>query len=248
MENKIYKSTINGSIAGGLGYIITLPLDAIKQNAQIGNKNIVNNFHTYFKGGLLGLSSIVPQMAIKFTTNTWIQNNYNINPYIVGFIAGSLDGAFLGPILASQSLQQINNKLTYIQSFKILGNSITNIKLLNLCVPMGLRNGIYTSMIFGTYKLIPNKKNTFIQDLYYTSLINIPATILSCPTDVIRANQIKFLLENKNINFLNVSNQIYKLNGIKGFYQGYRMFYINFAIRFPLTFSLFNYLNSLNNI
>ena len=33
--NKLYKSTILGSLSGGLGYICTLPLDAIKQNIQV---------------------------------------------------------------------------------------------------------------------------------------------------------------------------------------------------------------------
>lgn len=246
MENKIYKSTINGSIAGGLGYIITLPLDTIKQNAQIGNKIIGNQFHTYFKGGMIGLCSIVPQMAIKFTTNSYLEKNYNTNSFINGFIAGSLDGAFLGPILAFQSLHQINNKFSYKESWTLKKKLQSEKVLYKLCLPMSLRNGIYTSILFGGYRTIPNKNNSFIQDLYYTSLLNIPATILSCPSDVIRATQTKFILENKNISFLNICNNIVKTNGIIGFYKGYISMYLNFAIRFPLTISIFNYIQRSN--
>jgi hypothetical protein len=69
MEKQIYKSTINGSIAGGLGYILTLPLDAIKQNIQTGNKIVEKNIKNYFRGGILGVTTIILQMAIKFTSN-----------------------------------------------------------------------------------------------------------------------------------------------------------------------------------
>ena len=236
MDNKIYKSTINGSIAGGFGYIFTLPLDAIKQNYQIGNKITYNNFINYYKGGLLGLTSIIPQMAIKFTTNSYLEKNCNMNPIINGFISGTLDGAFLGPVLSLQSLQQINTKLSYKESFTILKDK----SLFQLSIPMALRNGIYTSVLLGGYRLIPEKKNTFSQDFMYASLLNIPATILCSPADVIRATQHKFLLENKNINILEVSKYIYKNDG---FFKGYGMLYINFAIRFPLTLALFNYIS-----
>ena len=246
MDNKTYKSTINGSIAGGLGYIVTLPIDAIKQNIQTGNKIISKDFKSYFKGGLLGLYCIVPQMAIKFSSNSYLEHHYKMNPYINGLISGSMDGAFLGPILASQSLQQMNNKLNYKDSLHIMKQkSIGN--LFNLCIPMSLRNGVYTSIVFGGYKqmcITPNIKNTFIQDFYMISLLNIPATILSCPFDVIRAVQTKNLLENKNINFLDICKSIYKNNGLLGFFKGYKILYINFAIRFPLTLSIFNYMSS----
>lgn len=239
MDNKIYKSTINGSIAGGIGYIITLPLDLIKQNLQIG-KSIKNiGFTNYYKGGILGLSSIVPQMAIKFTTNDYLEKKYKFNPIINGFIAGFCDGSFLGIVLSSQSLQQINNKLTYKQSWTTLKNK----SLINLCIPMALRNGIYTSIVLGGYKLIPNKNNTFIQNFYYISLLNIPSTILSCPFDVIRATQCNLLLNNQNINVFYIIKQIIKNNGIKGFYTGFTIMYINFALRFPLTFCIFNYIS-----
>lgn len=244
MDNKIYKSTVLGSISGGLGYVLTLPLDAIKQNIQSGTLNKQNNIKNYFKGGILGVTSIAPQMAIKFTTNTYLENNYKFNPLFNGFIAGLLDGAFLGPILASQSLQQMNNKLTYKESFKIIKNK----SLLQMSIPMALRNAIYTSVLIGGYKLIPNKKHTtgwscIIQDLYYASLLNIPATLLCSPADVIRAKQTKFLLENKDISFLKISKSIYEEQKLKGFFKGYSMLYINFALRFPLTLTIFNYLN-----
>jgi hypothetical protein len=235
MDKNIWKSTINGSIAGGIGYIITLPLDSIKQNVQIGNKISHINFKNYFKGATIGLSSIVPQMAIKFSTNAYLQKNHNFNPFVNGFIAGLFDGAFLGSIMSIQSLQQINNNLTYKDTFNIIKKK----SILQLSIPMSLRNGIYTSVILGGYNTIPNKKNTFINDLYYASLLNIPATILCSPADVIRATQNKLMLDNMNSNVVNVIKTIYKNGNFIGFFKGYTMLYINFAIRFPFTLATF---------
>lgn len=239
METKIYKSTLNGSISGGIGYILTLPLDAIKQNLQIGNMISYKNLMNYYKGGLLGLSTIVPQMAIKFSTNAYLESNYKFNPLINGFISGMMDGAFLGPILAIQSLQQINTNLKYKESILYLKNK----SLFQLAIPMALRNGMYTSILLGGYRLIPDKKNTITQDLIYSSMLNIPATILCSPADVIRATQNKFLLNNININVYDVTKYVYNNNGFRGFFKGYMMLYLNFAIRFPLTLTIFNYMN-----
>ena len=215
MEKQIYSSTINGSLSGGLGYILTLPLDAIKQNIQTGNKIVEKNIKNYFRGGVLGVTTIIPQMAIKFTSNTYLENKYKLNPLINGFIAGTLDGAFLGPLLASQSLQQMKKNLTYKDTHQIIRNR----SIFQMALPMALRNGIYTSVLIGGYKLIPNKKNTFIQDLYYASLLNIPGSLLCNPADIIRAYQTKYLLENKSINFKYIVKDIYSQEGIKGFFR-----------------------------
>ena len=236
--NKLYKSTILGSLSGGLGYICTLPLDAIKQNIQVGKKFSPTFFRNYFKGGILGVTSIVPQMGIKFTANSYLEKNHTFNPVLNGFIAGLCDGAFLGPVLSAQSLQQIDNSLTYKQSFALLQKQ----SLLQLSIPMAMRNALYTSVLLGGYRLIPDKKNTFLQDLGYASLLNIPGTILCSPADVVRAKQNEFLLNNKNINVGYVCKEIYSQSGFGGFFRGYGMLYINFAIRFPFTVAVFNYL------
>lgn len=240
MENRVNKSIVNGSISGGIGYLLTVPLDTIKQNIQTNNR-FEKNIKNYFKGGFIGLTSIVPQMAIKFSTNTYLENKYKLNPMINGFISGILDGAFLGPLLASQSLQQMNSKLTYKDTFNIIKNK----SIFQMAIPMALRNGIYTSVLIGGYKLIPNKKNTFIQDFYYASLLNIPGSFLCNPADIIRARKTKYLLENKNINFQNIVKDIYYQDRLKGFFKNYKVLYINFALRFPLTLAIFNYLNKL---
>ena len=107
---------------------------------------------------------------------------------------------------------------------------------------MSLRNGIYTCSVLGGYfyikdNFIKNDTN-FIQNFFIASILNIPGTILSSPFDVIRAKHTYNLVNNNNSSLLNIAKSIYKNDKIRGFYRGYPSLFINFAIRFPLTFAL----------
>jgi hypothetical protein len=232
------KSTFLGSVSGGMGYLATLPLDAIKQNIQLGRTFSPTSMTQYFKGAWLGLFSIVPQMGIKFSVNSYMTTNYTFHPMVNGFIAGACDGAFLGPVLAAQSLQQINTTLNYQSAFAFLRSQ----SLFQLAIPMSARNAIYTSCLLGGYRMIPNKNQTVSQDLVYASMLNVPATILCSPADVIRAKQTEHLLQKKPIGVFHIMKEIQLKDGVKGFFRGYPMLYINFAIRFPFTLAIFNYL------
>jgi len=72
---EIHKPILYGSLSGGIGYFSTLPFDYIKQHLQTKHKPSYiiqlikeHGIKSMFRGGLIGLYSIVPQMAIKFTT------------------------------------------------------------------------------------------------------------------------------------------------------------------------------------
>jgi len=233
------KAIISGSVAGAFGFCSTLPLDYIKQHMQnnISLTSIIQNtkLRSYFKGGFIGLSTITPQMAIKY----FCFHNFNKvfdNKQLSAFSAGVIDGAFLGPVLAIQSFKQMETK-------KII-NYINIIKknYISLMIPMALRNGIYTCSVLGGYFYIKDnyiKKNTnFIQNFFIASILNIPGTILSSPFDVIRAKHTYNLVNNNNISLVNLTKSIYKNGNLKAFYKGYPSLYINFALRFPLTFAL----------
>ena len=111
-------------------------------------------------------------------------------------------------------------------------------------IPMALRNATYTSGIFGGYFITKhfthqNNPPNFLENLLISSILNIPATILCSPFDVIRAKHTHHLLNNYNQHSLShIIKEIWNNNGIKGFYKGYPSLYLNFAIRFPLTLAL----------
>jgi hypothetical protein len=237
------KAIISGSLAGAVGYCSTLPLDYIKQHMQ-NNKSfstIIQNTKPryYFNGGLIGLTTIAPQMAIKY----FCFHNFNKifdNKQLSAFCAGIIDGAFLGPILAIQSFKQMETTKKNINYIDIIKKNYVS-----LMIPMALRNGVYTSSVLGGYFYIKNnfikKDVNFIHNFLIASVLNIPGTILSSPFDVIRARYTNNLVNSNNksnLSLFNLTKSIYKEGKIKSFYKGYPSLYINFALRFPLTFAL----------
>ena len=237
------KAIISGSVAGAVGYCSTLPLDYIKQHMQ-NNKSlslIIQNTKPryYFNGGLIGLTTIAPQMAIKYCCF----HNFNKifdNKQISAFCAGIVDGAFLGPILAIQSFKQMETTKKNINNIDIIKKNYVS-----LMIPMALRNGVYTCSVLGGYfyiknNFMDNKNTNFIQNFCIASALNIPGTILSSPFDVIRARYTNNLINNNNNNnnLFNLTKSIYKEGKLRAFYRGYSSLYINFALRFPLTFAL----------
>ena len=231
------KALISGASAGAFGFTLTLPLDYMKQHLQSGSSvtNIrgeimKNGWKVLFRGGMVGLGSIVPQMAIKYYTFQSLLG-YDLSYPMAGVCAGLVDGVFLGPVLAKQSMRQMNIKN---------GNVLIKSNFGQLMVPMALRNGIYTGIVMGNFGIMKNivyghKKVNFLDNFMMASVLNIPGTLLCSPFDVIRANHISDCGK-KGLG--EVVKDIWEKNGWKGFYRGYKSLYFNFALRFPLTLAL----------
>jgi hypothetical protein len=277
-KNSQMNPILAGSLAGGLGYFTTLPLDYLKQRIQTGTYtcgtgasrpgNLVasNNFlsagrilswessthaiRTLFKGGLIGSAAIVPQMALKFGTNHYLNKYTNNSAFMNGFISGYIDGSFLGPVLAVQSILQMQDKtdFKYRNAFQILQTQKAS--LMHFTFPLAMRNAAYTSVLFGGQHAFNNRmnyplggskadENRFRTNFLLSSALNIPGVIACSPFDVIRANQIQYLLHHKDPKPWIITRDIYKQRGLRGFYQGFGALYVNFALRFPITFSLY---------
>ena len=251
------KALISGASAGAIGFTTTLPIDYIKQHIQT-NKTMsqifrdvqTNGSKILFRGGLIGLSSIAPQMAIKYFAfhnfNSLMDDALHLKP-ISAFGAGLVDGAFLGPILAMQAFRQMNVNNKKIDYLNIVRNNFGS-----LMVPMALRNATYTSGILGGYFIVKkythgDKQTSFLDNFLIGSVLNIPATIFCSPFDVLRAKHTHHLLtyySNMPYNYERhktlgeVWKEILMKDGLRGLYRGYSSLYINFAIRFPLTLAL----------
>ena len=247
------KALISGASAGAIGFTTTLPIDYIKQHLQTNKtmshifRDVQNNgAKILFRGGLIGLSSIAPQMAIKYFAfhnfNSLMDDALHLKP-LAAFGAGLVDGAFLGPILALQAFRQMN-----VNNKKIDYKGIMARNFGPLMVPMALRNATYTSGILGGYFIV--KKIThgdshpgFVNNFLIGSALNIPATLFCSPFDVLRAKHTHHLLTHATENIpkktlRGIAKEILVKEGIKGFYKAYPSLYINFAIRFPLTLAL----------
>lgn len=235
------KAILSGSFAGAFGYTFTLPLDYIKQHMQnnISFASIVKNtsIRNYMSGGLIGISTITPQMAIKYLGFHQFNQIFD-NKMASAFCAGLVDGAFLGPILAMQSFKQMNHQMKLKTEWNIVRRNYGR-----LMVPMALRNGVYTSIVLGGYFTVKPKETTFLQNFAIASALNIPGTALCSPFDVIRAKYTNQLLQNNNNNgggggLIKLCKTIFQNEGIHGFYKGYSSLFVNFALRFPITFAL----------
>ena len=230
------KAIISGSSAGAFGYTLTLPLDYIKQHMQnnVSFASIIKNtsLRNYMSGGLIGISTITPQMAIKYLAFHQFNQVFD-NKMGSAFCAGLVDGAFLGPILAMQSFKQMNHHMKLKTELDIVSGNYGR-----LMVPMALRNGVYTSIVLGGYFTVKPKETTFLQNFAIASALNIPGTALCSPFDVIRAKYTNQLLQNNNGGLFKLARLIYNTEGLKGFYRGYSSLFVNFALRFPITFAL----------
>ena len=154
-------------------------------------------------------------------------------------VPGYVDGSFLGPVLSLQSLRQMRVDFSYADAMRQLRHQ----SVAWLTVPMALRNATFTSALFGGHAFVTDgHRQSFLGNLAIASVINVPATMLCSPFDVVRAKQINRLLAKENTNAFVIAADIYRTSGARGFYQGYLSLYINFALRFPLTFALYNVL------
>ena len=265
-QRTLQQNLITGSIAGSSVFISTLPLDYIKQWKQSNytfldiHNTIKNRGHkVLFRGGLIGSSIIAPKIATKLGALSILNNtipkykNNNKRKMLLGFLAGYVDGFIFGPILAIQAYQQLNTKATIRDSFNMIKQS----SIIKYCYPLALRNAFYTMPVFGLVyplqqKLFLNKKKTImrhISEIFISaSILNIFGTLLCSPFDVVRAQQVKLLSKTQNKNYNSSNNTLYiikhiwKKNGIKGFYSGYPSLFLNFAMRFPLTLMVNEYL------
>ena len=237
------KTILCAGTAGALGFVSTLPLDYVKQHLQAGDKmNQIKGIvkkegpKVLFRGGTVGLKVIVPQMAIKFYSYK-TYNKYTNNHLLSSFCAGFTDGLFLGPPLMIQALMQTKNELTYKQARGI----VINRNLFRYCFPMAMRNGKYTASTIGLSKYITNKyeiKGTPLNIFGMTMLLN-PIGVITCsPWDVIRAKQASEIARNGDTRVITIAKNIYREYGMKGFYAGGNGLFINFSLRFPLTFAI----------
>lgn len=225
-----------GSAAGIASFTLTLPTDFVKQWMQSKHsvkdvKNIIRKEgpQVLWRGARIGNAIIAPQMAIKFGVFNRMQDN-GVHAIPSAFAAGFVDGAFLGPVIAMQSHQQMNTHITLSQSWKHIR---TNYNPITFSWPMAFRNSVYTGLVFGPLKQVEQTlfdKHTPFTTWATAFLLNIPATIACSPFDVWRASQIDQLAAGKPI-------QMSSLFSLRPF-QGFPSLFIAFSLRFPLTVAI----------
>jgi hypothetical protein len=260
-----FKAIVSGATAGVVGVVLTLPIEYIKTNIQANNtfgnilKNVKNHgFKILYRGGSISILLIGPQFAIKYylfdNFNKLFDNCNNCVWYkpVSGFCAGLIEGAVIGPFVSLQIFRQLTITKNNFNYFPTIKNNVYS-----LMIPMAFRNAFYTGTVLGGYSIIKNQyykndKISFMGNIFISSCLTIPGIILCCPFDVLKTKYDSIMLQNlnKHISLYNVFKNIFKNEGIKGFYRGYFSLCTHAILRFPLSFALqikiLDILNELN--
>lgn len=251
-----YRGLGVGSVAGVTAFGATLPMDFVKQYIQsghtyrdIGSILRKNGIEKLWRGMGIGSAIVAPQMAIKFGVYNGlhriesVRNNGVVGDLGAGFVAGCVDGAFLGVPLAVQAIQQMNTKIKVGDGFK----EVLSIGSCRFMIPLAMRNGSYTMFMLGgvypTRRAIFGENSSSIEFSRYlfqtfiaSSVLNIGGCILSSPWDVIRAHQVdKAVKRVGDTTVRGVVRSVMRKEGVGGFYRGFGNYMLTFGMRFPLT-------------
>ena len=239
-------SLISGGIAGCIARTFTSPLEVIKtlkQTTDCSSKSFSQCFKNiyetegirgYFRGNGTYLVRTLPYSAIQFLTfeqtNNYLANN-NINKNIRYLISGASAG--FTSLTFTYPLEVIRTRLT-IQSrqnpeYTGIINAYT--KIVQTEGTKGLFKGYtmscmgfipYLTINFYTFNYLKDNTNptgNTLINLANGSAAGTAAISITYPSDLIRRKlQVN---KEQNIGIFKTIKNIYKINGIRGFYSGY---------------------------
>lgn len=215
------KEYLAGSFGGAFGTIISHPFDTLRINLQTNPKlsilQVTKNI--YNKNGLFGfyrgitppLVGISLEKSIVFGTFYNLEKNGNFkNNIFNGFIAGFLSTIIVTPVERLKIALQTNQ-------------SIKNIKMNTLYSGWSatvFRESLGYAIYFKTFEMLKrynnndSKLNTFMNG----SLSGMSAWLFIYPSD-----RVKTLVQNQNKKYKDVIKEIYKTEGLKGYYRGFSL-------------------------
>ena len=207
---------IHGLIGGFVGTIISHPVDTIKTRIQT---NLAINARTAIKMGKLYSGICAPlfgiglEKSIVFGTYAHVQNKYNLNVFSSGLIAGFISTIIVVPVDKIKILLQNKKPLSSINVKNLYhGFSVTLFR-----ETPGF--GIY----FSTYKYLTdnfNKDKSLSKSFLFGSISGINSWIFIYPADLIKTKMQNEIATNNNLKQTIIN--IYKKNGITGFYSGFK--------------------------
>jgi solute carrier family 25 (mitochondrial carnitine/acylcarnitine transporter), member 20/29 len=211
------KEYIAGTIGGCIGTIISHPFDTLRIHLQTNStKNIFNKgISSFYKGitpPLLGISlekSIVFGTFYNLEKNPILKNKYKkYNLYLNGFIAGFLSTIIVTPVERFKIALQTNQNIYNIKINTIYSGWLSTI----------LRESPGYAIYFKTYEMLKKENDSKIKTFINGSLSGMSAWFFIYPSD-----KVKTLVQNQNNTYSNIINNIYKLEGLKGFYKGFSL-------------------------
>jgi hypothetical protein len=210
-------STVSSLIAYGTTY----PIDAIKTNFQVSNYkthkpkvfDVVKDIYrtTGFTGYYKGVSSTLMTYPLFWGVFFQTQNYSNV------MIASSVASFVTNPLFVLKTRFQTNINGSARSTYFSLTQNIFKTEGLG-----GFYKGFVSTLVNNTKLWIQfplyDKLKSETDNIVFSSIMSkIISSTLYYPTDLIRTTQ-RYLKD--DVNILQASKNIYKLNGLKGFYNG----------------------------
>jgi solute carrier family 25 carnitine/acylcarnitine transporter 20/29 len=206
---------ISGSLGGLTGVLISHPIDTIKTRIQIGTVNNIKsaikmrNFYSGIKPPLLGIPL---EKSIVFGFYN-LGKNYGLNNFWSGIIGGFMSTLIVTPIEYLKINLQNKNTIDY-----------KNLKIKNIYkgfIPTVCRETPGFGIYFTTYNYLNNNYNSqksYLRNFCYGGLSGLFAWIFIYPSDLVKTR-----LQDKNntSTIKEIINDVYKKDGLKGFYKGF---------------------------
>lgn len=236
---------VKGCISGMSGIILSHPVDSIKTHYQMNIKGkFTYNFKNLYRGITSPLVGVGLEKAIVFGTYNYLRNNQNLSIPVSGGISGLAASMIVSPYerikILLQTQQKVSLKMCLNPSFMFKGLSATF-----------TREIPGFAIYFSTYETLKN--------YFYSSQnkqISIPASFIFGGASgtiawmfIYPQDRIKTIIQSNNnqtekINIKQIIQNIYKLGGIRHFYQGFTFAVMRAILLHSGTFCTMEILNN----
>ena len=227
-KNKIntnYEFFFRGAVSGMVGTLLSYPCDTIKTCAQTKTLVKYTPAFLYNRGIMFPLVSVGIEKAGVFG----IYNNlalrlkkYNLNPVLNDIICGAVAGVSVSFIVAPAECFKIRHQINQVNREMFKPKN-----LFHGLLPTFFRETLGFAIYFPAYNLI--ERNIY-NDNITTHGAFLAGGFAGClswtciyPPDMIKTKMQSGLSDSKT--FLQIGQDIYKIDGLKGFWKGAKYAY-----------------------
>jgi len=243
---------VYGFVSNGISGFLTAPIDAIKTNYQLTNKNthlIIKNIYDargikgFYAGMVPSISTYPFFWSIYFGSSQYfadktLNNNKVVDKMIKAYISASLGSFVTNPLFVIKTRLQNNdginkgilkvisetNNIGFRAYYKGLGPTFANNTKLAIQFPM--------------YDYLKEHTDNIALSSFTSKILS---SSIFYPFDLIRVNQ---RVINTNQNMFSVGKSIYTKSGMRGLYRGIMLYHMTTTPNFVIMMWIFEYLKA----
>ncbi len=232
-----FKYFLKGAVSGATGLLLSHPIDTIKSNVQ-ENKKIRWNIRYLFRGVWPPFFGMGMEKAIVFGTYQNVyraldkKNSDIYNRTVSGISAGFMGSFIVTPVERLKILYQTNSNIKHKINLRHLFRGFPN--TLSREMP-GF--AIYFNVYEELKSLTP--QTTIIHHFIYGGLSGMLSWAFIYPQDLVKTQ----IQASNDKTVTEIVKNIYKNNGVKGFFRGFHLALFRAVPLHAGTFAMFEHLN-----